>query len=247
MDLSVSDVARLLGVEESVIYRWARWGDLPSQRLYDQYRFNQVELQEWALVSQQQLVETLLQPHDRSDLLLSSVLSRGSRVDHLVGSHSDAVIEVLAHASSALNAAIDWPLIREVLNHRVALASLSIGEGVLIPHPRAPIVLDIPSPILFLGFPLDPVAMGTQADSPTRAFFLLLSRTVREHLQIVAQLSFALQDATFAELIQAKASQPALVERLRCIEQGIEEEPHVAGGDAQAGVPREPADLNEAG
>ena len=48
MDLRVRDVAKLLNVSEQTVYRWVRERSLPAHRVGEQYRFNRVELQEWA-------------------------------------------------------------------------------------------------------------------------------------------------------------------------------------------------------
>src|SRR5512136_3449025 len=48
MQLTVRDAARLLGVTEQVLERWVRRGELPAQLVDDRYRFNRVELLEWA-------------------------------------------------------------------------------------------------------------------------------------------------------------------------------------------------------
>src|SRR5512137_1313822 len=48
MQLTVRDAARVLGVAEQVLERWVRRGELPAQLVDDQYRFNRVELLEWA-------------------------------------------------------------------------------------------------------------------------------------------------------------------------------------------------------
>src|SRR5512137_346898 len=48
MQLTVRDAARLLGVTEDVLERWVRKGELPAQLVDDRYRFNRIELLEWA-------------------------------------------------------------------------------------------------------------------------------------------------------------------------------------------------------
>jgi excisionase family DNA binding protein len=50
-ELSVREVARLLGVAEKTVWRWVRTGEIPHTRLREDVLFNRVELQEWALSS----------------------------------------------------------------------------------------------------------------------------------------------------------------------------------------------------
>src|SRR5262249_15837893 len=48
MQLTVRDAARFLRVPERTIYRWIREGSIPPHRGQEQYRFEGVELLEWA-------------------------------------------------------------------------------------------------------------------------------------------------------------------------------------------------------
>ncbi|MGH7822045.1 MAG: helix-turn-helix domain-containing protein, partial [Candidatus Binatia bacterium] len=46
MDLTVRELAKLLGVPEKTVYRWIEKEGLPAYRLHEQYRLNRVEVQE---------------------------------------------------------------------------------------------------------------------------------------------------------------------------------------------------------
>ncbi len=48
MQLTVRDVSKFLKVSESTVTRWIKQRGLPSQHVGGQYRFNRVELLEWA-------------------------------------------------------------------------------------------------------------------------------------------------------------------------------------------------------
>ncbi|MDX9975138.1 MAG: helix-turn-helix domain-containing protein, partial [FCB group bacterium] len=48
MQLQVKDVAKLFSVSEKTIYRWIDQEGLPAFRINKQYRFNRVEILEWA-------------------------------------------------------------------------------------------------------------------------------------------------------------------------------------------------------
>ena len=52
MQLTVRDVSRFLNVSESTVPRWIKQRGLPSEYVGGQYRFNRVELLEWATANQ---------------------------------------------------------------------------------------------------------------------------------------------------------------------------------------------------
>ena len=52
MQLTVRDVSRFLDVSESTVTRWIKQRGLPAQHVGGQYRFNRVELLEWATANQ---------------------------------------------------------------------------------------------------------------------------------------------------------------------------------------------------
>src|SRR2546425_2414637 len=78
MDLSVREVAKLLNVSEETVYRWVHSGSLKSHRVDDQYRFNRVEIQEWAAQHNHRVSPELLAPGGTSGLpSLHAAISRG--------------------------------------------------------------------------------------------------------------------------------------------------------------------------
>ncbi|HPI73978.1 MAG TPA: helix-turn-helix domain-containing protein, partial [bacterium] len=48
MELTVKDVVRLFNVSERTVYRWIQSANLPAYKVNEQYRFNRVEMLEWA-------------------------------------------------------------------------------------------------------------------------------------------------------------------------------------------------------
>ena len=48
MQLTVSETARLLQVDEKTVQNWIRKKALPAFKVNDQYRLNRVDLLEWA-------------------------------------------------------------------------------------------------------------------------------------------------------------------------------------------------------
>jgi len=222
MDLSVRDVARLLDVSEDTVYRWARGGTLPAQRVQDQYWFNRVELQEWAALHKHRVSPDLFVSNGAACELpsLHSALLRGG-VFH--GVPADSREEALAAVSNlpGIPASVDRKLLYQLLVGREVLAPTGIGDGIAIPHARDPLVVRVGEPIVVLCFLRAPVDFHSMDGQPVRVLFTLLSPSVRVHLQMLGKLSFALHDGTMKQLLATEASTEAVIERIRFLEEGV--------------------------
>ena len=60
---------------------------------------------------------------------------------------------------------------------------------------------------------------GAIDGKPVHAVFLLVSPSVPSHLRILAQLAFVLRDPGLRQLLQERAPAPAIVARIREVEQ----------------------------
>lgn len=230
MELTAKDAAKLLNVPEETIYRWIRNGTLPCYRVKDKYRLNRVELLEWATarnmkVSPEIFRDNGIQP---PELLLTNALRRGGVFEDLAcvdkASALRAVCDVLP-----LPARVDREELHSVLVAREALCSTGLGNGVAIPHPRGPIVLGIPEPQVTLAFLRQPVEFGALDKKPVHILFVIVSTTVRVHLLLLSHLMYALQDADFRRLLDARAKPDALLTRLEQIEMRVEDSEKAKG------------------
>jgi len=221
LDLSVREVARLLSVSERTVHRWAEQGTIPAHRLHEQYRFNRVELQEWAAAQRRRVSPALFTETEDDGAApppsLAAALERGG-VHYAVPGATKA--EVLLHLSRlpGVPGGVDRDLLYQLLLGRETLASTAVGEGIALPHARDPLVLRVPGPTVLLGFLSQPVDFGALDGRPVRVVFTLFAPSIREHLRTLSQLSFVLHDPAFRRLLAAEASADAVTARLREIE-----------------------------
>jgi PTS system nitrogen regulatory IIA component len=230
MELTARDVARLLNVSENTVYRWAREGSLPFHRLHDQYRFNRVELQEWAVVHRHRVSTDLFAPEGADDESpvgsprLGAALERGGIHYHLPGERREEVLQAVSRLTG-IPAGVDRALLHQLLVGRESLASTGIGDGIAIPHPRDPLVLRLDEPIVLLCFLAKPVDFGALDGQPVRTLFVLLSPSVRAHLRLLSLLAFALHDPALRALLEKTAPPERILGRLRAIEEAPRQPP----------------------
>jgi nitrogen PTS system EIIA component len=225
MDLRVNDVAKLLGESEETIYRWAREGTLPAQRLHEQYCFNRVQLQEWASTHGRRLPPGLFAPPRAAvRTSLRTALERGGIYYGVGGTRRDEVLAAVARLVAA-PAAVDVALLEELLVSRERMASTGIGEGIAIPHTRDPLIVHIDEPILMLCFLASPVDFHSIDGKPVNVLFTLLSPAVQRHLHALSRLAFMLHDPLLRELLRVAAPAPAILDRVQILESGAADRP----------------------
>ncbi len=123
-----------------------------------------------------------------------------------------SVVEVLS-----LPEAVDREFLYQVLWARESLDSTAVGGGVAVPHLRNPIVLHLQRPLLAICFLEAPVDFGALDGQPVHTLLPVVTLSVKTHLQLLSQLSFALRDPEFKGLIDCQAPRNELQEGMRRI------------------------------
>jgi PTS system nitrogen regulatory IIA component len=219
MNVTLRDAARLLQVSEKTLYRWIRKGALPAYRIHDEYRFNRVELEEWAVTHHRPLRAPAAAPAAEPALPppnLGAAIQRGG-IYHRVGGRSrEQVLEAVV-TLPGIPRHTNTALLLEMLRTREQLASTAVGGGIAIPHPRNPLVLGVDEPTVLLCFLDHAVDFGALDGKRVHTLFLLLSPTVEAHLQTLARIAFVLQDAVFRKLLEKHAAGDAILARLAAL------------------------------
>ena len=217
MNVTLREAARLLQVSEKTLYRWIQKGVLPAYRIHDEYRFNRVELEEWAVTHRQPLrlptAAAAAPAAQTSPPNLGAAIVRGGIYYRVGGRTRDQVFESLV-TLPGIPRHINSALLLEMLRTREGLASTAVGAGIAIPHPRNPLVLGVDEPTVLLCFLEHPVDFGALDGKRVHTVFLLLSPTIEAHLQTLARIAFVLQDTTFRRLLERRATSEAIMDRL---------------------------------
>jgi mannitol/fructose-specific phosphotransferase system IIA component (Ntr-type) len=135
-----------------------------------------------------------------SNLILNTAiqlrLSGGSR-DEVLRELIAAIPELRERADARDN------LLR-ALQEREELHSTGIGDGIALPHARTAVSNLVEQPVIVFGRHPQGVPYGAIDAQPVRLFFLLVTTSVTQHLQILARISRLLRDAALRQnLLQA--------------------------------------------
>ena len=221
MQLSVRDTARLLGVSQKTIYRWAQKGSIPFTRMNDQYRFSRAEVLEWATARRTPVSPEIFEdPADAPLPTLAEALEAGGIFYRIGGDSMPAVLgEVVAHLR--LPDEVDRDYLYQLLLARESLAPTALGEGVAVPHPRAPVVTHLPRSTMTLCFLETPVDYGALDGKPVSQVFTVLSPSIRVHLDMLSRLSFCLRDATVRTTLNEEGSRDEILEAFQLAEAAL--------------------------
>src|SRR5512138_1356313 len=218
MQLTARDAARLLGVPEATLERWLRTGELAATRVNEQYRFNKIDLLEFATARNLEISSELLAEVEQPALpSLAEALRAGGVHRDVSGADKASILRAVVDRLP-LRSPADRDLLHRVLLAREALGSTGFGNGIAIPHPRNPIVLRIQKPevaICYLDRPIDFEAIDGK---PVHTLVTLVSPSTRTHLHLLAVVAAALRDPAVLARLQAKAGADELVPEIERVE-----------------------------
>ncbi len=185
MDLTVCEVAELLGISETKTESLAAAGDLPSYQLNGKTRFSCLEIENW-VVSHRELTPESHSQKGVSHFSLFRALHHGDVIHNVVANNREEIIRAGALAASS-KLSIDSEVLTELLLEREEMVSTAIGSGFAIPHPRES--LPLTQDLLFILYPENPVAFGALDGKPVHTFFFLFSSSDKAHLSLLSKIS----------------------------------------------------------
>lgn len=219
MQLTAREAARHLGVPEQDLLRWAERGELPAQRVGGQYRFNRVELLEWAAQRRLAVAPEILEEPGAGPprAPLSAAVRAGGVHPRVPGTDREGVLRAVVERLP-LPPGADRAVLLDTLLARERLGSTAVGGGVAIPHPRDPIVLRVPAPAVSVCYLESPAAFDAPDGRPVDTLFVVVTPSVRDHLHLLASLAAALRDPALRERLAARAGPEALLAQLERLE-----------------------------
>ncbi len=207
MLLTVREAAALLKATERQVYRWVDEGEIPFQRVRDQVRFNRTDLLEWAtrrrLPVSLEAFDAGLDPEDRAPSLARALRAGGVHVG-VAAADREAALRALVDRTP-MPSSVDREFLLDVLVAREHTSSTAIGDGIAIPHVRQPIVAPGTPVTVSVSHFRKAVPFGAPDGKPVSTAFLILSPTVRTHLQMLAHVARALLDPGFRRALERRA------------------------------------------
>jgi PTS system nitrogen regulatory IIA component len=234
MKLNVRQASRVLAVSESQVYRWVEAGEIPCSLLNHQPFFSRTELLEWATARRLPVSVELFENDEGS-------VANADATDDDPGGRAPGLAEALARGGvhhgvpggdrqSVLRAVLqrmplpdegDREMLLQVLLAREALGSTGVGEGIAIPHVRSPLVFPGTPGAVTLCFLEKPVPFAAVDGQAVHTIFVLVSATIRGHLQLLSRLSMAMLDAGFKAAVVRRAAGEVIIAEARRVDAAL--------------------------
>lgn len=224
MQLSVKDLSKLLNVCEKTIYRWIKQEKIPVYRIHDQYRFNRLEILDWATAKKIKISHDILKDACDDNIVIPSLteaLKGGGIIYRVEGSDKKTLLASTVNLLS-LPEDVDKESLLSAMIFREELGSTGVGDGIAIPHARYPTVTHIQDIIVFICFSENPVDFGAMDGKPVSCLFILISPTVRSHLKMLSRIAFVLRDESVRKAIVAQESRDVILKEVERAEKTLQ-------------------------
>ncbi len=218
MELKIKDIVDLLQVSEKTVYRWIRDKKIPCYKINHQYRFNRAEINEWIISNKIELSSSLINlAVMQNSESFSRLLERGGTV-MLEG--TDNIKDLLRDAVDKINTpgSLTKEEILTALIRREELMPTAIGNGIAIPHPRNPIVIDVNKANVSVCYLSSPANFGALDKQPVHTLFILLTASPRMHLDVLSKISYLSRDKKFLEMLKKHSAKEEILNYVVAIE-----------------------------
>jgi nitrogen PTS system EIIA component len=218
MDLNTKDISHLLMIPEKEVQQLVKKKEIPFQHLHDKVVFNKHQIIEWALghnlpinVSghhklREYHIETLGILLDKDSFHYNCELTKTSYIEQMI---------------SQLNFEknVDKEIIIQLLKSRESLMSTAIGNGISLPHPRVPLMVGKNKPLIHFFFSSKPLDLNSIDGKPVHTLILLISQTIKQHLSLIAHISFLLSKETFRFALENRLECQQIIDIITKIEE----------------------------
>jgi Phosphotransferase system mannitol/fructose-specific IIA domain (Ntr-type) len=196
LDLTINDISHLLMLPAKEVQLLIKRKEIPSHLVQDKTVFNKQQIIEWALAhnmplnisGHKKLVEYRLDT-------INTLLEKNSFHYECSFSEESYIEQMISEINFEKN--VDREIIVQLLKNREEMMSTAIGNGISLPHPRVPLMIGKNKPLINFFFLSKPLELKSIDGRPVHTIVLVISQTIRQHLSVLAHLSFLLSMETF--------------------------------------------------
>jgi nitrogen PTS system EIIA component len=220
MQFDLRDVARMLNVSENKVFHWINEEQLPARQVNGKYCVDRAELLEWATLKRLSIPTEAFHDSDGqvAEVNLDAALEDGGICRDLAGADKPTVLRAVVEALR-LPDGFDRESLLELFLSRERLGSTGVGDGIAIPHPRHPVILPVHRARVSICFLAEPLEFGAADRKPVDTLFVLISPSIRIHMQMLACIARALTDVALRDLLRTRGNDAQIRQTIRRIEQ----------------------------
>ena len=218
MDLNIKDISHLLMLDEKAVQQLIKKKEIPFQHLHDKVVFNKHQIIEWALGRNLPInvsghhkfteykIETVSTLLDKHSFHFNCELTEAAYIEQMVSQIN-------------FDKNVDRETIIQLLKNRESMMSTAIGNGISLPHPRIPLMVGRNKPLIHFFFSNKPLDLKSIDNKPVHTLILLISQTIKQHLSLIAHLSFLLSKETFRFALENRLECNEILDIIQKIEE----------------------------
>jgi PTS system nitrogen regulatory IIA component len=218
LDLTIKDVSHLLMLHEKEVHQLIKQKEIPNQILQDKVVFNKQQVIEWALAHNMPInVSRHMKLSEYHIETLSTLLDKNSFHYGCNFTEFSYIEQMVSEISFEKN--VDREIIVQLLRSREEMMSTAIGNGISLPHPRVPLMVGRNKPVINIFFPTTPLDLKSIDSKPVHTIVLVISQTIKQHLSLLAHLSFLLSKETFRFALENRLVFKEIIDIIKKIEE----------------------------
>lgn len=218
MELNIKDISHLLMVPEKDIQHLVKKKEIPFQLLFDKVVFNKQQIIEWALGRNLAINVSGHKKFSEYHIdTLSTLLVKESFHYNCKLNESSYIEQMISQINFEKN--VDRDVIIQLLKSRESMMSTAIGNGISLPHPRIPLMVGKNKPLINIFFSDKLLDLKSIDDKPVHTLILLISQTIKQHLSLIAHLSFLLSKETFRFALENRLNPNEIIDIIKKIEE----------------------------
>ncbi len=210
MDLKIKDIAEFLVMSEKEIQKLVKSKEIPHQVIQDRVVFNKDKVIEWALGRNMPLNISGSSHFVEYQIKSLLPLLDEKSVFYNCDFNETQYIEQMTHLA-LFDVSVDKDVVIQLLKSREQLMSTAIGNGISLPHPRIPLVIGRDKPLVHFFFPKNPLNLNSLDGKPVHTLILIISQTIKQHLSLLAHVSFLLSKKEIQQALEARLPYPELM------------------------------------
>ena len=218
MDLKIKDIAEFLVMSEKEIQKLVKAKEIPHQIIQDRVVFNKDKVIEWALGRNIPLnisgsahfveyqIKSLLPLLDDKSVFYNCDFTEALYIEQMT-------------SLALFDESVDKDVVVQLLKSREQLMSTAIGNGISLPHPRIPLVIGRDKPLIHFFFPKKPLNLNSLDGKPVHTLILIISQTTKQHLSLLAHVSFLLSKKEIQQALEARLPYSELISMIEKFEE----------------------------
>ena len=211
--LSQKDIAELLDLPLVTIQRWEHQGKIPFKIINQKKCYKKKEILEWAKSHDFAIKSLKDQKTTKIGKVLSQAIERGGIYRNIQGEDIYSVFKNTIEKLSYIDNLYQDLVLDELLN-REELTSTGIGKGFAIPHTRNRLNLGLQETYVSVVFLKKAIEFNFIDGVPVNTMFMIFSIDTKEHLKILAEISYILQDKKILSILHEKNKNNDLIKRI---------------------------------